>query len=63
MKDILIFCTNYNKNTKIFYPNLTINDIYFDQKNLKSIVSYVPLILDAIGLQGNTKNFELRLAT
>jgi hypothetical protein len=35
----------------------------FDQKQLRPIVNYEPLLLDAIGFVGQTKHYELRLAT
>lgn len=42
---------------------MSLSDIYFDQRTLKPIISFNSLLLDAIGFKGDTKNFELRLAT
>ena len=45
------------------YPTTNLNDIYFDQKSMKMVVSYHPLIYDAIGMRDSSKSVELRLAT
>lgn len=42
---------------------MSIDHINFDLKQLKPIISYEPLLLDAIGFMGQTKHLELRLAT
>jgi hypothetical protein len=62
-RQLLLFSHNYTKDTCSFYPDISFTHLYLDQKSLRLIVSYNPLLLDALGLQEDTKSFELRLAT
>lgn len=45
------------------YPTTNLKDIYYDQKSMKTVVSYHPLIYDVIGIKDSSKSTELRLAT
>jgi hypothetical protein len=52
----------YKQKTNLFYPNLETKELYWDQKKLKIIVSYNPLIESAYGFDKNIKTFEMRTA-
>jgi predicted transcriptional regulator len=52
IKNLAGFFISYKKKTRHVYPKTQVSDIFIDQKSLKLIVSYHPLLYDAVGLSG-----------
>lgn len=63
MKQMVSFFRQYERKTSHVYPTTNLKDIYYDQKSMKLVVSYHPLIYDALGIRDASKSAELRLAT
>lgn len=63
MKQLVSFFRMYKRNTSRVYPTTNLKDIYYDQKSMKIVVSYHPLIYDALGIKDSSKSVELRIAT
>ena len=52
----------YNRNSNLFFPNVELNNLFWDQKQLKIIVSYSPLLESAYGLDRKIRTFEMDCA-
>lgn len=63
MHSIITCCYKFHEESDSYLPDLTAEDVYFDQKKLKVFLTYDKLILDGIGLlDPDTKNIECNLA-
>ena len=52
----------YHRDSNLCFPNIQVNNLYWDQKQLKIIVSYNPLLESAYGLDKNNHTFEMSSA-
>lgn len=62
MRAFIQFMKEFNKKSNLFFPNIEVNHLFWDQKQLKIITSYTPLIESAYGLDKNVRTIEMNSA-